>query len=54
MTPVDGVYLTDDFGGMSDMHHGRGDLQAREIPPFDGLLIFLLIIFLSTKKKKLR
>lgn len=27
-------YLASNFGGVSDMHHGRGDLQPREVLAF--------------------
>lgn len=39
-------YLTGYFGGVSDMYHGRGDLQAWEVPALHALLKVLLIVFL--------
>lgn len=40
-------YLTGYFGGVSDMYHGRGVLQPREVLAPHGLLIVLFIVFLS-------
>lgn len=39
-------YLTGYFGGVSDMYHGRGDLQAWEVRAPHALLKVLLIVFL--------
>lgn len=41
-------YLANNFRGVSDMHHGRGDLQPREVLSFHCHLKVLLILFLST------
>lgn len=43
-------YLANNFRGVSDMHHGRGDLQPREVLSFHCHLKVLLILFLSTAK----
>lgn len=43
-------YLTGYFGGVSDMYHGGGDLQAREVLAPHVLLIILLIVFLLVAK----
>lgn len=43
-------YLTGYFGGVSDMYHGRGDLQAREVLAPHVLLKVLLIVFLLAAK----
>lgn len=43
-------YLTGYFGGVSDMHHGWGDLQAREVLAPHVLLKVLLIVFLLAAK----
>lgn len=40
-------YLANNFRGVSDMHHGRGDLQPREVLSFHCHLKVLLILFLS-------
>lgn len=45
-------YLTGYFGGVSDMYHGRGDLQAREVPALHALLKVLLIVFLSAAEMR--
>lgn len=43
-------YLTGYFGGVSDMYHGRGDLQAWEVLAPHELLKVLLIVFLLAAK----
>ncbi len=43
-------YLANNFRGVSDMNHGRGDLQPREVLSFHCHLKVLLILFLSAAK----
>lgn len=43
-------YLTGYFGSVSDMYHGRGDLQAWEVLAPHVLLKVLLIVFLLAAK----